>query len=480
MDENPDERKNLYDRFRQDITKSSSSVYYDEDDLIEIFDYAGDVGDDFVRMEVLLTGSRICPDSEALAVRRGYFYYSMGNDEGAVIISEKDHKPSVLWDILALRIKSPDKAEAMETLTWIVEKAEEFDDESVIQLADVASALDVYDWLKENRSLIQQKCSYPQTLLYEISIVAEINGDFEYAASMIEELTMIEPFNVSYWEALAKEYLNCGKFEKTLTAVDYALAIDPSSEKSKLIKAQALYNTKKDVEEAERMLQEYIKNNPEDAFPSQLLAAMYIENSRRDEACEVLSEYSSFHPDDRSVIDLLLLLNPGMDYETLIQNHYLSETERSEDDWLEWAKRYASDARNDVAVAIMECYDRNDGITGVAATTFYYEQLYVTQSYAKLTGLYSKDLKDKGGYAITKEVVLMAVLSYVRLGEMFKAYSEVSRALREYENVAFSSTRCIVAKVFFETLNRLKSAIEKNPDNIVADDYDPFLPMTQR
>lgn len=480
MDENQDERKNLYDRFRQDAAKSSSQLYYDEDDLIEIFDYAGDVDDDFVRMEVLLVGSRIYPDSDALAVRRGYFYYSMGNDEGAAIMAEKKLEPSVLWEILSLRLKSPDVAEAKEALTWIVENAEEFDDESVIQLVDVASALNVYDWLKENKDSIQLKCSYPQTLLYEISIVAEINGDLEYAASIIEQLTMIEPFNVAYWEALAQEYLNCGNFEKTLSAVDYALAIDPLSEKSRLIKAQALYNTKKDVAEAERLLQEYIRNNPEDAFPSQLLAAMYIENSRRKEACGVLSEYCSCHPDDRSVIDLLMLLDPKTEYETLIQSYYDSETERSEEDWLEWAKRYASDSRNDVAVAIMECYDRNGGITGMAATTFYYEQLYVTQSYAKLTSRYSRDLNDKGGYAITKEVVLMAVLSYVRMGEMFMAYSEISRAMREYENIAFSSTRCLVTKVFFEILNRLKIAIEKSPDNIVADDYDPFLSMAQR
>ncbi len=480
MDENPDERKSLYDRFRQDITKSSSSVYYDEDDLVEIFDYAGDVGDDLVRMEVLLTGSRIYPDSDELAVRRGYFYYSMGNDEGAAIMTEKGHHPSVLWEILSLRLKSPDATEAKEALTWIVNNTEEFDDESVIQLVDVTSALNVYDWLKENKDAILHKCSYPQTLLYEISVVAEINGDFEYAASMIEQLTMMEPFNVTYWDALAQEYLNCGNFENALNAVDYALAIDPVSEKSMLIKAQALYNTGKDAAGAEQLLCEIVKNNQEDPFPVQLLAAMYLENSRKDEACNLLSEYSCNHPEDRAVIDLLLMLNPTIEYDTLIQGHYDSETEHSEDSWLEWAKRYASDSRNDVALALMECFDRNEGIVSVAGTTFYYEQLYITQSYLKLTNQYVKDLENKGVYAITKEMVLMVVLCYIRMGETFMAYSEISRAMRDYENVAFSSTRCLVNKVFFETLNSLKVAIEMNPDNIVADDFDPFLPMAQR
>ncbi len=471
MNENFDERKNLYDRFKNDVSKSSSSVFYDEEDLIEIFDYAGDVDDDFVRVEVLLCGARLYPESEALAVRRGYFYYSISNDEGVGAVVNSPHVPSVLWDILSLRVKNPDVDEARERLTEIVENTDEFDDESVIQLVDVASALGVYDWLKENKDLIQLKCSYPQTLLYEISVVAEIYSDFEFAASIIEQLTMIEPFNVLYWEMLAQEYLSYNNYDGALNAVDYALAIEPSSIRSLLMKAQILYDTGKNVDEAERLLCKVKTIDVDNSIAIQALAVIYINSGKEQEAMNMLLDYNCVHPEDKTTIDYLLALG-CYSTDLLLQNFYNTEPEHSEDFWIDWAKSHAVAKRHIIAAAILECYDRNSGI--LKSGTLYYEQLYLAQCYDAVIALYNNDIKTNSGYLVSMEMGLIAVLSYMRKGEKQQAYSNACRLMLDFENSTNSVTYRLVEKGFMAIMKDIKNAIERGGE-ILLDYYDPFI-----
>ena len=60
-----DERRELYDKFRAGLKGGDeTSSFYDEDDLIDIYDQAADLEDEYVKIEVLLAGSRLYPDSE--------------------------------------------------------------------------------------------------------------------------------------------------------------------------------------------------------------------------------------------------------------------------------------------------------------------------------------------------------------------------------------------------------------------------------
>ena len=76
--ENPhDSRRALYERFyaivgRADNPQDADDAYFDEDDIIEIYDYANDMNDDFIKLEALFYGARMFPASEALRTRRDY------------------------------------------------------------------------------------------------------------------------------------------------------------------------------------------------------------------------------------------------------------------------------------------------------------------------------------------------------------------------------------------------------------------------
>ena len=50
--------RDLYNRFRADVMDNNNSEFYEEDELLDIYDYAQDEGDDMVMLYVLLAGAR--------------------------------------------------------------------------------------------------------------------------------------------------------------------------------------------------------------------------------------------------------------------------------------------------------------------------------------------------------------------------------------------------------------------------------------
>ena len=69
-DPNSNPNEELARRFRADLGRPISERYYSEDELVSIFDYSGDRGDDYLRTEALLLGARLYPDSPELLQRR--------------------------------------------------------------------------------------------------------------------------------------------------------------------------------------------------------------------------------------------------------------------------------------------------------------------------------------------------------------------------------------------------------------------------
>ena len=77
QDNNDDTRQGLYNEFESEIVKAGNpEAYFDENDLVEIFDYASDMDNYIVKMEVLLYGARHYPASEAL-VGHGSIHHSV-------------------------------------------------------------------------------------------------------------------------------------------------------------------------------------------------------------------------------------------------------------------------------------------------------------------------------------------------------------------------------------------------------------------
>ena len=462
-----DERVLLYNQFKKSLTETSSSEFFDEDVLVEIFDYAGDVNDDYVRMEVLLYGARVYPHSETLKIRRGYFYFTQGIDEGVTAMIKTAQTPSALWDILKLRNESVDAVDVKRQLDLLIDKYDTFDDETVIQLVDVASALNAFDWLKENVHRLKRKCEYRQVLYYEIASMAEINNDFAFAAEMMEQLTMIEPFNVQFWEMLAQYYANDFNVDKAITAAEYALAIDADSLPSIVIKAQCLLKKNENLDHIDEQLARGVKQNPDDSLAVQTLAVVKIERGLVDEAVALLLDYIARNKTDKDVIDYLLVIDE-QNIKEILDKCIQSETAPSETVWIDWADRNVFNGNYRQAREILSCYNRNEGLQ--KGLLLYFEVLYRLGNYGDVLHQYN----NYEGEIYDEHINMIVALSLLRSNKKKEAKVVAERI---FNDTVFESCCDISSKLQLNALESVMKGIVElagGSASFSIDDIDPF------
>lgn len=241
MDEFDNERQLLFDRFSQSLKDRTQQYFFDEDDIVEIFDYAGDLNNDFVRAEALMYGARYYPDSERLRQRRALFYtdtLQSENTEGLEDVYATDS--NMLTKLSLMRIRPIGKDMAKEQLRHLVDDCETMDDEETIRLVGVADEYDLLDWIDSNLEYFKSKTSNKAALIYELAYsLSENNPD--RAAELFEVLVEDRPYVADYWQLLARAQFNSSGYkEKADESLDMALAIDPDNNDAWLLKAQII------------------------------------------------------------------------------------------------------------------------------------------------------------------------------------------------------------------------------------------------
>lgn len=203
--EERNDRRDLYEEFESEVVKrGNTEAFFDENDLVEIYDYASDFNNYIVKMEVLLYGAVHYPKSEALATRRAWMYYSLGDNEATEELNKRVTNKGILNRLLSIRARYSDndldglqEIEVCNELDEILDAADDFEDEEIIQLVDLSQDLGL-DWAYDKKDKIVAKCSYPQTFLYELADRLEEVEAYEPASQLFEELTMLEPFTIDF------------------------------------------------------------------------------------------------------------------------------------------------------------------------------------------------------------------------------------------------------------------------------------------
>nr|MBD5377006.1 tetratricopeptide repeat protein [Bacteroides sp.] len=490
MAENQDSTSALYDRFRNVVGRGGSQrhdeeAYFDEDDIIEIYDYANDHNDDFIKIEALFYGARMFPDSEALRIRRDYLYYYLGYDDAVRVMLERRTNPTTLSRLLALRSLTDRSQPTHKELSEILDAAESLDDEEVIQFVTEASTPENYQWLLANVERIRAKCSYLPTLYYELASAAENNSDYPTAIAMAEELTMLEPFNLDYWELLAEIQTVTGDFKSALSSLDYSLAIDPDSAKSKILKASALYQLDRDADTVIDLLMEVRKSDRFDATTLQTLVVLLTGANRLSDAVTVVEEFLAASPDDLLALDCLFLLRPDSVEEVLSAfSQRPVAAAMTETEWLGWAGRHMPFRRYGVAASIL-MKARELGRLDAGNLPLLIEALYLAGRYTDVLAL-----TNEAGYTettATPEVLMAAVMSCVRLGRVPQArvilssYITVRSSLAQPEGPLDMVTLPELTRGLYNigaraALINIANALD-SPDVIPPDDYDPFAPL---
>lgn len=472
-------RRELYERFLADLRKDRRVMFYDLDDLVELYDYANDVQDKYVAMEVLFCGERLYPESIDLAERRALFYF--GYDEDAAMHAVEALPPSsMIGALLSLRLKRAIPEIAVPALERLLSEKSEFTDEEIIQLADTAEELGLYSWLVENKDKICAHTDYPQTFLYELTQIA-MEQEPETALKLLEELTMLEPFAADFWLTMAQIYVFLSNPEKALQALDYALAIEPENIRGLMLKAQCFNDMQYPLDQVEPVLRQVMAISPGVTAAPLALALLYANDGRVQEARSILLDlFTSVGPEPQ-LLDVVLTVTDG-DIEPSFIEAFLSADMRDyADNYLEMAKRHAADGRHSAAAALALAVDKAYGL--VSARDFLIEELYHARRYSDVIERVESAVPDPLDLSGTSSdfseqmQLYIYVLSHLRLGrntpDMLAMVGNLIRRSRldvNQESAGILMKRRSLIKLLIKLHTRLSG-----DTSFGIDEVDPFV-----
>lgn len=286
--------KELYDRFRREVLEEKTVDYYEEDELLDIYDYAQDEGDVMVQFYVFLTARRLHPDSTLFDERAGFFLSYISNEAGADMLARRDRQESPLWDVLALSIAHYPDGHPDDDMRSLLAKHDKFDCESVLKLMDLLRDLTRPDLVAEAYVALRDKAEDTRSLLFETAtILKDYPEHSALARQLAEELTQTEPFNIDCWLLLAKTEFANSHPEEAISAADYALAIDPDNLEGALVRAVVLSAQEANRAQAEEELKAFLKRVPDNAIATKALAECYRARHKDSAAIEAYASFMS-------------------------------------------------------------------------------------------------------------------------------------------------------------------------------------------
>lgn len=239
-DPNANPHKQLLDRFRRDLALPAAERFYTEEEVVSVFDNAGDGDNDYLRLEALLLGARLYPDSPDLLERRAIFYRMFPGSTFDEFLADNAAVSRPLWDIIKMSRFAGTAEDARKMLEDYIAVNRLDTDEEVIQFIGLANTFGASEWVFDNIELIRSKVSYEPTFYYEVAALAETAGRHDIDVAMLEKLTEIEAYCADYWVLLASAYLAEKREADAAYAIDLALAIDPDDVRAMRVKLELL------------------------------------------------------------------------------------------------------------------------------------------------------------------------------------------------------------------------------------------------
>ena len=404
----------LYNKFRDALASDSGSMYFDENELIDIFDYAGDIEDDYVRLEVLLLAARIHPDSEELLQRRAIFLSSVSLP--ALQDFMKSVPPgdnSTMWRILRARSFANFRVNESLFLEF-VSTLELNNDEEIIQFVALCKVSDCLDLLIANIEKVKDRCHDSEVLFYEVARQCDTPQQMDLALPILEDLTMTDPFNIDYWTLMAEFQIALGQYNQALQSVNFAKAIDPENYLALSYEASALMALNRFGEAAEALRK--AEKNGQDSYltRTQLVEALRQEG-RIEEAASLARELFNENPIDSDMMMQSLLLKPET-AEEVLSMHYRSGGSIEEDLMLRRVSVLSNMGAIASAVTYLRWYRKAYDLS-VSAKCIMLELLYVSGNYKEALDCIQETMDDivLQPSEIATAVVIASVLMRNRL-----------------------------------------------------------------
>jgi len=482
VDESDNTRQALFDRFVGSLRRPVAERFFDEDELVEIFDYAGDLGDDYVRLEVLVCGFRLYPESDALAARRAVFYKDF-DGEGSEsclgrYLADNAGATSMLWNLERLSALTPGSREAVAGLEYLLAQTGMMADEEAIQLVKLADELDCYDWLKSNLDVLKKHVSYPPALLYETVRVADKNADHDTAVAILEELIEKEPFSGIYWALMFRARARSGNKAEARSAFDYAKALAEGDEQSLIFLVEVIYEHATYLhEQALAILDGLIAAAPDRFDYVDCKAAQLMRCGERHKAIACLLEYFTAHPDSAEAMKQLLSCGAPMAADCLRVFYAATDGRGFDADTLgELVASLHSVPLMSSLEALLGVVSEN-GRLDMTMTAVYLEAMYTLGRYEACFELFEKsDLSDKSYPQRIVTLYAVGMLSALRTAHYARARElarEVLRMSSDFMPLTQLANRVMLLGIS-SIARRILSIADSRLSGFFKDYYDPL------
>ena len=465
----------LYLRFLSEVNDNNNSEFYEKDELLDIYDYAQDEGDEMVQLYVLLTGARLYPDSDFLDERKAFFLSAINDQAARNMLDRGGRRESALWGVLRLALNSTPDGNPESDLAELLASGVSFNCEAVIRLIDTLHDLGRDDLIAESMPIMAERAENRALLYYEAAEALYNNEQYiSMARDMAEELTRQEPFNPDNWILLAKIEFSMEHIDESAAAVDYALAIDPENINARLVKGIALVSSKKTRQEAIELLRGVLNDSPDNAIAARALAEAYARDRKKKAALEVYYSFMERSEANTYVIMDALKLRPA----TADRFFELFEKRVGliEQRWIEVAVQLAnSDCIDQAAEMLAYYHSRHTLRDGMEYFLSLLYRLGLYEQYAQLFGQACAEARGSEGSQIrfSATAYLLLAASYLKTGLYDEAIS-ISELMLNDPPHPTDHDECLRWRGMQITLQLIRR-MALNPELIPDDDkFDPL------
>ncbi len=283
----------------------------DEEELIDVYDYAYDMSDEFVTEEIMSFVLRRDSRCVAMLERKAMRYFQLNDLQGASAVAGLLPDDSFIRRLLSVHVSwsEADWRDGYRRLFSGISQGglSEYD---AVCLIDFALGADDISHLSRIVPRIIPLMRDPAAFLADLGGTLVDNGRYAEAIEAFQELADIEPFNLSNWIQIADVSLNnLDDAEEAASALDYALALDPESLAALRLKGELLLHNGGDGEEIMAIADRLAETEAYHAEGIYLKAGMYINRDCPAEALELLKEYIGLCGNPLDISLLMMSLN---------------------------------------------------------------------------------------------------------------------------------------------------------------------------
>lgn len=467
--------KELYEKFRAGVRNNNNAEFYEEDELLDIYDYAQDEGDDMVQLYVLLTGARLYPDSDFLDERKAFFLSSINDEAARNMLTRKGRRDSALWGVLKLALDTYPDGNPEEPFTELLASDYRFSCEAIIRLIDILTDLGRLDLIAEHLHILREKAENPTLLYYEAAEALYRDDRFTARARDIaEELTQAEPFNPDNWVILAKIEFALQHPRECVAAADYALAIDPENQHALLVRGIGLVAEDDSAPEGTAVLQKVLGREPSNAIAAKALAEGYLRQNKRKAALEVYTSFMEANPSGSVMIADAMKLHPD-NADSCLERFAASEGD-NERKWLEVAAQLANDGEEVEAVRMLSFFNERYSLR--EGMEYFLQLLYRLKKYGEYASIFGKCCADaqnpgSGAFQFSATAYLLLASSYLLSG-LYEEAIKICNLMLESPPVATDFDEHLRWKGMQLTLTFIRN-LAKNPSILPKSaDFDPI------